>query len=75
MPRKNAKSPKKGAKSPQKSARSPRKTGHLIKGSEEAKNRMAWVRSFRKKKGGRRPTKKVKPTSPRKTKKKKGGRK
>lgn len=56
----------KRAKSPSKNG----KSGKLKKGSEEAKRRMAYVRSFRKKKGGKKPTKKVQPASPRKTKRK-----
>ena len=53
-----------------KSPRKPKMSGRPKKGSEEAKKRMAWVRSFRKKKGGKKPTKKVKPASPRRTKRK-----
>lgn len=51
--------------------RKPKMSGRPKKGSEEAKKkRMAWVRSFRKKKGGKKPIKKVEPASPRHTKRK-----
>ena len=67
MSPRRTKSPSRSKSAKAKSPRKPRMSGRPKKGSEEAKRRMAWVRSFRKNKGGKKPTKKVKPTTPRRT--------